>query len=288
MSEQTNQIPLEILRGRRANLDSLSLKDGSMEFAYDTGGLFFDVTDQGTNRVQRVQVSTNRLVQTSNNDGTLIVNELSFDQVNNKLDKVTNIPENNVILAGPGGTLIDSNKTIDEIGSRTTVFFTEVTLEFSDWVTTTKTQTVACPDVLTNSTIVVSPKEPEKSIRYNIYCSAQSNGELTFKYLDTQPREDIIFYIVIYENIPEDEDFTRVIRTAALNPEGWTGIGNTQRYHDDAIKIGSVITVSPVNIEEALPYNIYASEQGIGYIDFKYGIKPEIPINFYVLIENYS
>lgn len=63
---------------------------------------------------------------------------------------------------------------------------------------------------------------------------------------------------------------------------------NTQRYHDDAIKIGSVITVSPVNIEEALPYNIYASEQGIGYIDFKYGIKPEIPINFYVLIENYS
>lgn len=288
MSEPINQIPLEILRGRRANLDSLSLKDGSMEFAYDTGGLFFDVTDQGTNRVQRVQVSTNRLVQTSNNDGTLIVNELSFDQVNNKLDKVTNIPENHVILAGPGGTLIDSNKTIDKIGSRTTILFTEVTLESSDWVTTTKTQTVACPDVLTNSTIVVSPKEPEKSIQYNIYCSAQSNGELTFKYLDTKPREDIIFYIVIYENIPEDEDFTRVIRTAALNPEGWTGMGNTQRYHDDAIKIGSVITVSPVNIEEALPYNIYASEQGIGYIDFKYGIKPEIPINFYVLIENYS
>lgn len=79
MSEQTNQIPLEILRGRRANLDSLSLKDGSMEFAYDTGGLFFDVADQATNRVQRIQVSTNRLVQTSNNDGTLIINELSFD-----------------------------------------------------------------------------------------------------------------------------------------------------------------------------------------------------------------
>ena len=79
MSEPTNQIPLEILRGRRANLDSLSLKDGSMEFTYDTGGLFFDVADQATNRVQRIQVSTNRLVQTSNNDGTLIINELSFD-----------------------------------------------------------------------------------------------------------------------------------------------------------------------------------------------------------------
>ena len=288
MSEQTNQIPLEILRGRRSNLDTLSLKDGSMEFTYDTGELFFDVTDQGTNRVQRIQVATNKLIKTTNNDGTLIINELSFDQVNNKLDKVSNIPEDHVVLAGPGGTLIDSNKTIDEIGSRTTVLFTEVILESDNWVTTTKTQIVACPDVLSNSTIIVSPKEPEKSIQYNIYCSAQANGELTFKYLDTQPREDISFYIVIYENIPEDEDFTRVIRIAALNPDEWTGTGNTQRYHDDAIKIGSVITVSPVNIEEALPYNIYASEQGIGYIDFKYGIKPEIPINFYVLIENYS
>lgn len=288
MSEQTNQIPLEILRGRRANLDSLSLKDGSMEFAYDTGGLFFDVTDQGTNRVQRVQVSTNRLVQTSNNDGTLIINELSFDQVNNKLDKVTNIPENNVILAGPGGTLIDSNKTIDEIGTRTTVLFTEVVLESDNWVSVTKTQVVACPDVLKNSTIIVSPKEPEKSIRYNIYCSDQANSQLTFKYLDSQPREDITFYVVIYENIPEDENFTRIIRTAALNPDEWTGVGNTQRFHDDGIKIGSVITVSPVNVEEAIPYNIYASEQGVGYIDFKYQSKPEIPINFYVLIENYS
>lgn len=288
MSEQTNQIPLEILRGRRANLDSLSLKDGSMEFAYDTGGLFFDVADQATNRVQRIQVSTNRLVQTSNNDGTLIINELSFDQVNNKLDKVTDIPENHVVLAGPGGTLIDSNKTIDEIGTRTTVLFTEVVLESDDWVSVTKTQVVPCPDVLANSTIIVSPKEPEKSTQYNIYCSNQANSQLTFKYLDSQPREDITFYVVIYENIPEDENFTRVIRTAALNPDEWTGVGNTQRFHDDGIKIGSVITVSPVNIEEAIPYNIYASEQGVGYIDFKYGIKPEIPINFYVLIENYS
>lgn len=288
MSEQTNQIPLEILRGRRANLDSLSLKDGSMEFAYDTGGLFFDVADQATNRVQRIQVSTNRLVQTSNNDGTLIINELSFDQVNNKLDKVTDIPENHVVLAGPGGTLIDSNKTIDEIGTRTTVLFTEVVLESDDWVSVTKTQVVPCPDVLANSTIIVSPKEPEKSTQYNIYCSNQANSQLTFKYLDSQPREDITFYVVIYENIPEDENFTRVIRTAALNPDEWTGVGDTQRFHDDGIKIGSVITVSPVNIEEAIPYNIYASEQGVGYIDFKYGIKPEIPINFYVLIENYS
>ena len=275
MSEQTNQIPLEILRGRRANLDSLSLKDGSMEFAYDTGGLFFDVADQATNRVQRIQVSTNRLVQTSNNDGTLIINELSFDQVNNKLDKVTDIPENHVVLAGPGGTLIDSNKTIDEIGTRTTVLFTEVVLESNNWVSVTKTQVVPCPDVLANSTIIVSPKEPEKSTQYNIYCSNQANSQLTFKYLDSQPREDITFYVVIYENIPEDENFTRVIRTAALNPDEWTGVG-------------SVITVSPVNVEEAIPYNIYASEQGVGYIDFKYQSKPEIPINFYVLIENYS
>lgn len=288
MSEQTNQIPLEILRGRRANLDSLSLKDGSMEFAYDTGGLFFDVADQATNRVQRIQVSTNRLVQTSNNDGTLIINELSFDQVNNKLDKVTDIPENHVVLAGPGGTLIDSNKTIDEIGTRTTVLFTEVVLESDNWVSVTKTQVVPCPDVLANSTIIVSPKEPEKSTQYNIYCSNQANSQLTFKYLDSQPREDITFYVVIYENIPEDENFTRVIRTAALNPDEWTGIGDTQRFHDDGIKIGSVITVSPVNVEEAISYNIYASEQGVGYIDFKYQSKPEVPINFYVLIENYS
>ena len=288
MSEQTNQIPLEILRGRRANLDSLSLKDGSMEFAYDTGGLFFDITDQGTNRVQRVQVSTNRLVETSNNDGTLIINELSFDQVNNKLDKLTNVPENHVVISGPGGTLIDSNKTIDEIGTRTTVLFTEVILESDNWVSVTKTQVVACQDVLKNSTIIVSPKEPEKSTQYNIYCSDQANSQLTFKYLDSQPREDITFYVVIYENIPEDENFIRVIRTAALNPDEWTGVGNTQRFHDDGIKIGSVITVSPVNIEEAIPYNIYASEQGVGYIDFKYGIKSEVPINFYVLIENYS
>lgn len=288
MSEQTNQIPLEILRGRRANLDSLSLKDGSMEFTYDTGGLFFDVTDQATNRVQRVQVSTDRLVKATNNDGTLIVNELSFDQVNNKLDKVSSIPENNIVLAGPNGTLIDSGKKVDEVGAGASVIFTEVVLESDKWVSTTKSQVVACPDMLSDSIVIVSPKDPEKSMQYNIYCSAQANSQLTFKYIDSQPREDIIFYIVINENIPEDEDFKRVIRTAALNPSEWNGVGNTQRFHDDGIGIGSVITVSPVNIEEALPYNIYASEQGVGYIDFKYGIKPDIPINFYVLIENYS
>lgn len=290
MSEQN--IPLEPLRGRRSNLDALSLKDGSMEFAYDTGGLYFDVkTASGT--VERIQVSTDRLVKTQNNDGTLITNTLSFDQVNNKLDRVTSKDsgtsmEGHIVTLNADGTLRDSGLKQDEIGLSSALMFTEITLSSNNWISTTKTQIVSCPNVDTDSIVIVSPKEPEISTKYNIYCNDQGNGSLTFKYLNSIPKEDVTFNIIIYGNIPNDNNTRRVLGIAELNPNNWSSKLQTQRYYNDAIKTGSVITVSPVDIEKAMPYNIIAISQGTSYIDFKYINKPDEPIQFYVFIENYN
>lgn len=290
MSEQP-KIPLEILRGRRAHLDDLSLKDGSMEFAYDTGGLYFDVRND-SNQLERVQVSTNRLVKTTNNQGTLIINELDYDQVANKLDRVTpKDPESgvsgNVIIGGIDGTLVDSGIKLNDVGMGASVIFSEVVLESDKWINSTQSQVVVVPNVLATSTVIVSPKEPEISIRSNIYCSAQQDGQLTFKYISAKPKQDVVFYVVINGDIPEDSDFTRETTTVYLNPDNWTGTKNTQRVYAN-IKLSSVVTVSPVNVEQALPYNIYAVDQGNGYVDFTYGIKPEETIPFYLLIETYS
>lgn len=282
-------------RGRRQRLDDINVTDGQMLFTIDTGGLYIDYKDERGN-LERGQVSASKLVKAEKNTGgTVITSTLEFDQVANKLDRIT--PKKteagydmtgNIVEIGPNGILLDTGMKKEDIGMGSQLIFAETVLESSDWIATTKSQRVPVPNVLEDSIVLVSPKFPQESMKYNIYCSAQEDEFLTFTYIDAQPTQDITFNIMILGKSAAEEDQTHFVESAYLNPDGWTN--NTQRYYTNAqvLKESSVVTVSPIDVLTAMPYNIYAYDQGNGYVDFKCEQVPEESIGFYLLIENFN
>lgn len=282
-------------RGRRQRLDDINVTDGQMLFTIDTGGLYIDYKDE-RGALERGQVSASKLVKAERNvGGTVITSTLEFDQVANKLDRIT--PKKteagydmtgNIVEIGPNGVLLDTGMKKEDIGMGSQLIFAETVLESTDWTATTKSQRVPVPNVLEDSIVLVSPKFPQESMKYNIYCSAQEDEFLTFTYIDAQPTQDITFNIMILGKSASEEDQTRFVESAYLNPDGWTD--NTQRYYTNAqvLKESSVVTVSPINVLAAMPYNIYAYDQGNGYIDFRCEQVPEESIGFYLLIENFN
>lgn len=278
-------------RGKREKLDDISIVNGQQLFTSDTGSLYIDVLDE-TQALKRIQITASDLVKfEKSSSGVPITSKLTFDQISKKLDRITPVsPDgdmtNNVVIIGPNGTVIDSGVKIDDVGLGSSIIFTEVSLSVSEWSESTHSQIVAVPNLLEDSIVIVSPKDIPETIKYNIYCSKQQDGLLEFTYLNSKPKSDIVFNIVIQGKSALEDENKRFLAHVYLNPSEWND--NIQRVYDEHILESSVITVSPINVTQAIPYNIYGLEQGIGYIDFKCAIKPEETVGYYLLIENYS
>jgi hypothetical protein len=78
----------------------------------------------------------------------------------------------NIVEIGPNGILLDTGMKKEDIGMGSQLIFAETVLESTDWTATTKSQRVPVPNVLEDSIVLVSPKFPQESMKYNIYCSA--------------------------------------------------------------------------------------------------------------------
>lgn len=296
-------------RGTRSKLNTIPVADGQLLFGvntsdtsdgtngnYKTVGVYLDIDNGG---LERYQVASEKLVKVREiSGGDIQTTFLDFDQVNNKVDRA--IPndttdenytmEGNVAVLTANGGIKDTGKKIEDVGSGSGSIFAEVVLEQGQWNTMTRSQQVPVPNILKDSIVIVSPKFPNESMRFNIYCSAQDNGTLTFTYLERQPTQDIAFNIVIEEKFKPEDERDRYVVEGYLNPNDW--IGNKQKVYpktqSSKFSISSVVTVTPMDIIKAMPYNIYASGQGNDYIEFTCGTKPDEMLGYYFLVDNYN
>lgn len=283
-------------KGARANIEKVGSLEGAMLFAHDTGELFFDTrTEKAPTTISRVQVNANKLVESTNREGNITTETITIKDIKNKMDKAAKDTENNSIaLLDANGQVYRSDFNINNIANGVNAIYTQVSLTPENWTQFSKKQVIGIPNLTEESLVVVGPSDYQTASKYNIYCSGQGRGSLTFTCLSDLPKETVSFNIIIYTEI-SGGDANRYVIESALSVEDWDS-NKRQRIYDDKIKVNSVLIPSLTDYEDRLKYNIYGVNQGNsesenggqGYIEFETTEIPDKQVPVTILIENYT
>lgn len=137
------------------------------------------------------------------------------------MDKAAKDTENNSIaLLDANGQVYRSDFNINNIANGVNAIYTQISLTPENWTQFSKKQVIGIPNLTEESLVVVGPSDYKTASKYNIYCSGQGRGSLTFTCLSDLPKETVSFNIIIYTEI-SGGDANRYVIESALSVEDW-------------------------------------------------------------------
>lgn len=158
-----------------------------------------------------------------------------------------------------------------------------VSLPLSGWTgSSTFTNTIAISSVKADTIVIVSPVPSDKDAFAfsNVYCSAQTEGFLTFT-AKTKPTTDLTANLIIV-TLPESA--TTITNTCNLTVAGWSN--NTQTVSLTGMAADKIVIIGPVasSIDVCKTNAVYCSAQGNGVLTFKCQTTPSVAITMNVIM----
>lgn len=221
----------------------------------------------------------------SSNTWGLVVTALA-----EKTDIPTALPNpNSIHFTGASTGTYDGSSAltinIPESGADTYTQFTQVviSLPLSGWTgSSTFTNTIAISSVKADTIVIASPAPSDKDAFAfsNVYCSAQTEGSLTFT-AKTKPATDLTANLIIV-TLPEGA--TAAANTCSLTVAGWSS--NTQTVSITGMAADRIVIIGPVadSIDVCKTNAVYCSAQGNGTLTFKCQTTPSVAITMNVIM----
>lgn len=163
--------------------------------------------------------------------------------------------------------------------------FTQVviSLPLSGWTgSSTFTNTIAVSSVKADTIVIASPAPSDKDMFafFNVYCSAQEAGYLTFT-AKTRPATDLTANLII---VTPPEGATAAANTCSLTVAGWSS--NTQTVSLTGMAADRIAIIGPVadSIDVCKTNAVYCSAQGNGTLTFKCQTTPSVAITMNVIM----
>lgn len=163
--------------------------------------------------------------------------------------------------------------------------FTQVviSLPLSGWTgSSTFTNTIAVSSVKADTIVIASPAPSDKDVFafFNIYCSAQAEGSLTFM-AKIRPSTDLTANLIIV-TLPEGA--TAAANTCSLTVAGW--VSNTQTVSLTGMAADRIAIIGPIadSIDVCKTNAVYCSAQGNGTLTFKCQTTPSVAITMNVIM----